>query len=360
MKRIFLIAIVICFISGILNGCETKENSNDKIVQIVVDETGCERVNIPNPENYKEDDRIVLPYVEKVKDKKVDLAFCGFYNEVKVKAFEIGNIIKTQSLVYHVCHKFSDDFKDNVKLSETRDKRIIGNCIILLVTDCITEENYIVILDYTNGKRYVIKTIVENYGEWFPQLTLSDVTGDGLEDIIVSNYRNIKDTGLVCEIFRFDDNKLKSIYTSETIGENDVIERRGYFTGYLEDNYILRIESSQIGYEEKISLLDIGYSRKKLERKESENKEDIYSKSYYKNGKVLKSINRKTYISPLDYKNGIQVLENSNMKSGIRFMYRIYMPNRIDYIGKVYAYMNYNDVADSLKITAARVEFELY
>lgn len=50
-------------------------------------------------------------------------------------------------------------------------------------------------------------------------------------------------------------------------------------------------------------------------------------------------------------------MKKSKLNSAVRLMYRIYRPNRVDYIGKAYAYMNYDSITNSMKITGASVHF---
>lgn len=353
IKVYFLFAIC----SFLFLGCaKQKEDSlKSENLQILVDETGTKEIVIPNPQSLEENKKIVLPYLESLGDKEdlpmVDLTFCGLQN-VKINGFEVGNITPAQTSFIHVQHNFSVDFQDKVKMSEAVEKRVLANCLVLFVSvemESNKSDNYVVVLDYANGKSYKIKTVVEIYGDWLPKIYISDITGDGLDDIIVSNYRNLRNTGMVCEVFRFNSNTLKSIYKSEEKNaEDDTITRRSYFSGQLEDNYKAVIESSMVGFKKSISLLDIGYKSKDLE---------IYSSRIYKNKKILNTVNRTLYVSPLDDETGVQIIKKSNIKSAIRLMYRIYMPNRIDYIGKAYAYMNYNSTTDSLEITSAFVDF---
>lgn len=336
-------------------GCAEQDKVSLKNVniQIFIDETGTEKVEIPAPNSKKESKKIILPYLDSLNDKKellaADLSFCGLKN-AKIMGYDIGTITSAQTLLNRVQYNFSADFQDKIKMSEAEEKQVLGNCLVLLVSAKVErdeDEIYIVVLDYINGKHYISKTIVENYGDWLPELHISDVTNDGLDDIIITNYRNVRNTGMVCEVLRFYNNSLNSIYQSEKLNEeNDSITRSAYFKGRLEDKYKLVIEASNVGFKKSISLLDLGYQSKDLE-----------AKGIYDNKKIDKSINKALYISPLDNEKGLQIIKKSKMKSVVRLMYRIYMPNRVDYIGKAYAYMNYDNTTDTMKVTGASVDF---
>lgn len=368
MKRVI---IYLCFTmcSFCFVGCakQSKDSLENVNLQILVDETGNEKIVIPDPEGKEENKKVVLPYLESLNNKEdlsmVDLSFCGL-NNAKIIGYDIGSITSEQTIFFHVQHNFSDNFQDKIKISEAEDKKVLGNCLVLFVSvevESGMDDNYIVVLDYINGKNYISKTIIENYGDWFPQLYISDITNDGLDDIIVTNYRNLRNTGMVCEFLRFNNNSIKSIYKSEeTNAENNTIIRSAYFEGHLEDNYRVVIEVPGISFKKSISLLDIGFQSKDLEIKRTPNNsanEKDYSCHLYDNKKIASNVNVTLYVSTLDDEKGVQVIKKTNMKSVIRLMYRIYMPNHVDYIGNAYAYMSYDSNTDSMEITSASVDF---
>lgn len=176
-------------------GCAEQDKVSLKNVniQIFIDETGTEKVEIPAPNSKKESKKIILPYLDSLNDKKellaADLSFCGLKN-AKIMGYDIGTITSAQTLLNRVQYNFSADFQDKIKMSEAEEKQVLGNCLVLLVSAKVErdeDEIYIVVLDYINGKHYISKTIVGNYGDWLPELHISDVTNDGLDDIIITN-----------------------------------------------------------------------------------------------------------------------------------------------------------------------------
>ncbi len=367
MKKVIIYLFIITF-WGLVGCAKHSEDSLENVnFQILVDETGTENIVIPDPDDKEVNKKVVLPYLETLNDKEelsvVDLSFCGFKN-AKIIGYDIGNITSSQTSLIHVQYNFSVDFRDKIKMTEAKEKQVLGNCLALLVSVEVEgdlNDIYVVVEDYLNRKKYISKTIVEDYGDWLPKIYISDVTNDGLDDIIITNYMNLRNTGMVCEILRIHNDLLNSIFKSEEINEEeDTITRRSFFTGRLQDNYKVVIEASAVKYKKSISLLDIGYKAKDLEIDRKQNNsfhENSFSSQMFENKKIAKNVNKTLYISPLDDEEGVQVIKRSNMESVMRLMYLIYMPNRIDFIGKAYAYMNYDSITDSMQMTSAFVDF---
>ena len=68
-----------------------------------------------------------------------------------------------------------------------------------------------------------------------PVLQLADITGDGRQEIIVSNVINGK-TGTSCEVIRYDkgNDVLKSIYANPKKADAEHVGKQiKYFSGYL-------------------------------------------------------------------------------------------------------------------------------
>ena len=79
--------------------------------------------------------------------------------------------------------------KGGVNATDSKEKKSNGNCLILVVSNqikSIDSDNYIVVLDYLNHKKYIYKTDLLFSWVRRPVLQLADITGDGRQEIIVS------------------------------------------------------------------------------------------------------------------------------------------------------------------------------
>ena len=160
MKRI-LLCIFLAICSLLFAGCakQNKDSLENMNLQIVIDETGNEKIVIPDPTEMEKNKKVVLPYLESSNDieelSMVDFSFCDLKN-AKILGYDIGNMVDAQTSLIHVQHNFSDDFQDKVKISEAAEKQVLGNCLVLFVSvqekSVDEEDDYIVVLDYINGK----------------------------------------------------------------------------------------------------------------------------------------------------------------------------------------------------------------
>ena len=103
--------------------------------------------------------------------------------------------------------------------------------------------DYVVVLDYENHKSYSKETKIwnpmsENI-DHLPEIQLSDLTGDGLDEIVVHNALQEEETNV--QVFRFDGNDLACIYSGLEMGEDSSI------AAYLADNYKAVVEYKPLG-----------------------------------------------------------------------------------------------------------------
>jgi hypothetical protein len=380
LKRIcFILFGGILFIVGICIGfCFLKESkSNDiennhlsnVIAELTIDDTGTEETIISNPCEITNNVKMVLPRFEIENNAPneclIDLSFLGFDQKVKLTAYEVGYITPSDMSYIQVTHDFSIDSQETITMAESKVENIQGNCLILAISNqinSIESDSYVVVLDYSNHISYIVKTNLLYSWVHRPSLQLIDITGDGQQDIIISNVINGYKSGTSCEIFKYDKNNdtLKSIYMNQKVNNDIQVEDKlNYFSGRLIDDYQAVIECQQIGFEKKISILDAGYKKKDLEidkaPKDTMNDMMRYCRCYKKGKVLLKENNTNLTISPLDNDEGIQVYSNPNLEKGIRLKYYIYM-GRWNAIGAAYAYMGYDKTSDSLKIVGAAIE----
>ena len=224
----------------ILSGCNISKNlkSDDNmvkqpVIQVNVTTNLNEKVIVPNPQTIDRQAQIILKdnaFFENEDDLCVaDLSFAGLDEAMKVSAFAIGNVTSTDSTMTHISYDFSDDItkKRGIKLG-AQDKDIIGGCLILSASTIPPHDrewdskHYIIVLDYSNKEYYVTETGLQVSFLFTPDLVLKDLTGDGLDDIVVSNCLN--GDNQTCEVFRFDTKGLKLIYNTDWIGTKQADE----------------------------------------------------------------------------------------------------------------------------------------
>lgn len=286
MKRIWLLLI---FASLCLTSCGTEQKESDQKsiedmptnmnVQIVSDYS--KELIVPNPES-SEENTIVMRYIpnfEKYeafgemdrcyKSCDVDLSFLEFKNKMTILAFQIGAVTNYTSAYTHIEYDIPDDYQYKDELPVLKDRKISGNCLVLVAKDSLNEDdyNYIIVLDYEKKKNYIVKTSIWNpTNDHIPVLQLCDLTGDGVMDIVISNSLNENDVNM--QIFTFSENKIKTIY-SNTGGEEK--DEDNAISGYLADDYKIVFECESMGLKKTKSLLKLGYSEKQLRDNYDEN-----------------------------------------------------------------------------------------
>ena len=319
LKRIFILFNTIILLAVLLIGCSQKpknlqgeatkkqENSSDEAQEedtdnsIVEEEDEVEvyneeyhydsfnlkitnartgEFNVPDPEEVSgiadvnirkvcEDD-----YFEEANDYPVcDFGFLGLNGRVHVIEAKVGNVTGSGDSVVLELYK-----------EETR-------------TDGFLEPTkvYIAVLDYLTHKSYVLHTDCYNGAD---SVDLSDITGDGTDDIIISGVPN---KTLDWNLVSFDNKKLVCIYSNK---KESNLERDNY-TLTMEDNYKLLLQSKYGSFQKEISLLDIGLKKEYLEYEEIEGAYDapdpedeepgiMWNLDSYQDGKVRKE--RRDYL----------------------------------------------------------------
>lgn len=241
-------------------------------MQIVADYS--KELIVPNPESLEKDKSIVMRYIpnfEKYeaydeinrcyKSCKADLSFLGFKNKMTILAFQIGVVTSYTSEYTTIVYDIPDDYKYEDELPVLKNRKINGNCLVLVAKDSLKEDdyNYIIVLDYEKKKSYTVKTSIWNpIDDHIPILQLCDFTGDGLMDIAISN--SLNESYVNMQIFTFSDKKMKNIY-SNLGGE----EKNGdKILGYFANDYKIVFEYKPIDLKKEKSLLKLGYSEKQL------------------------------------------------------------------------------------------------
>ena len=301
MKKVSMAFVLLAFIA-LISGC-SKKNSEKISMNISMKITADynEELIVPNPETTENNVSIVMRYFpdfDKYEaydemDKcyqscAADLSFLGFKNKMMISAYKIGAITNRTSQYTHVELDIPDDYLYNEKLPILKNRDIYGNCLILAAKDSVNEDddNYIIVLDYEKHKNYVMKTAIWNpEDDHMPALQLCDFTGDGLDDIVISNSLNEEVVNM--QVFKFEEEALKSIYIMLD-GEENTEDK---IFGYLDDNYKAVIEYKPINLKREKSLLKLGYTKKQLQSSNLlRNDKYPYSHVYDMDGKVKKDL----------------------------------------------------------------------
>ena len=337
-----------------------KQKTSNIVGKLLIDTTGKEEPIVLNPLETKNHRTMILPYLKEEQNEcLIDLSFLGFDKKLKLTAYDIGYITENNE---SSCIQVSS--KGGMNATDSKEKKSNGNCLILVVSNqikSIDSDNYIVVLDYLNHKKYIYKTNLLFSWVRRPVLQLADITGDGRQEIIVSNVINGK-TGTACEVIRYDkgNDVFKSIYANPKKADADHVGKQiKYFSGYLIDNYRAVLECKRIGYSTTFSILDSGYKKENFEidKAPKDKMDDIMQDCrVYQKGKLKKNGNDvKIQMGPLDEYEGIQVHVSSNREKRIRLKYYIRI-GRWNAIAIAYAYMEYDKNNDCLKIADAVIE----
>ncbi|MCR5792664.1 MAG: hypothetical protein K6G65_05800 [Lachnospiraceae bacterium] len=236
--------------------------------------------NVPNPEKvsgvadvnirkFCEDD-----YLDEASEYPVcDFSYLGLNGRTHVVEAKVGNVTGSgESLVLEL-------FKENDNPKEDYEPSNV----------------YIAVIDYLSKVSYVLQTDCHYRVD---DMVFNDITGDGVEDIIISGIPN---KGLRWNLISFDNNELVCIYSNN--GESN-LENDNY-TLTMEDNYKLLLQSKYGSFKKEISLLDIGLKKEYLEYEEIEGAYDapdpedeepgvMWNLDSYQDGKVRKE--RRDYL----------------------------------------------------------------
>jgi len=287
-----------------------------------------------------------------------DLSFAGFNRPVFVSSYAIGDMTEDSGVVSYITKKTGNGIKK---------KKVKGSCLVLFVTTKLEKyeqpteqahlgESYFVILDYKNGVSYKKKTAFYlPYSRW-NKLSVADVTGDGIQELLVSDLHNKSNDFGLYHADR-DKHKIKTIYQTDTDPGRDFIDCRE-FKGKLKDNYKVELKVPRIGYSKIISLIkDAGYSKKNLHNKMDDDFNHIinYVGMWKKNGKLRKKWAKKhgrVFLYTLSIPSYPKDKDGNTL---IEFERPICIGHRSKGIGYMHIYMKYDQ--DSGKLVAGDAKY---
>jgi hypothetical protein len=318
----------------------------DKKVILVARTGEKKKLYIPDPKSYVGNDKIILPnesLLSKEKNLCIDMSFLGFAEDAQLVAWGSGNILALQPGMENIKYEFDEN-----------GSTVSGNCIILSITDK-KDENYLILLDYINGKSSVINTNLQLTSKITkrPKMKFADLTSDGLEELILTNVPDGYKSGTICEIYRFDSNgnEWKNIYKEKGDYLSGTLEQE-YFECELRDNYEALVKCNKINYSETISLLDAGFEIKDLEISYKP-KDDMIGSYFYKNGRVIEK--GRLHISHKKEDEGVLLLDDETLREKkVHFRYILYL-ERYHNVGEIDAQLYYDKIADYLEIQTATI-----
>ena len=265
-----------------------------------------------------------------------DLSFAGFKRPVFVGSYAVGNMTEKSGMVSFISEKTANGIAK---------KKVKGSCLVLFVLTKLEKyetcaESYFVILDYKNGVSYKKKTDFSInhsfYYAWLNEMYLDDMTGDGVQELLVINWGAKYNEFVICHA-DMDTHKIKTIYDTHS-----AFTDRREFKGKLKDNYKAELTVPYIGYSKTVSIIkDGGYSKKSLQKKMIDKWCVNYIGMWNKNGKVRKKWAKKhgevflysLSVSAPIYKNGNVLIE---------FKRDICIGHRSNEIGYMHIYMGYD------------------
>lgn len=131
-----------------------KQKTGNIVGKLLIDTTGKEEPIILNPLETKNHRTMILPYLKEEQNEcLIDLSFLGFDKKLKLTAYDIGYITENNE---SSCIQVSS--KGGMNATDSKKKKSNGNCLILVVSNqikSIDSDNYIVVLDYLNHKKYI-------------------------------------------------------------------------------------------------------------------------------------------------------------------------------------------------------------
>jgi len=287
-----------------------------------------------------------------------DLSFAGFKRPVFVSSYAIGDMTEKSGIVSYISKKTDNGVKK---------KKVKGSCLVLFVTTKLekyeeSDESYFVILDYKNGVSYKKKSNLYlrwYYSEWV-RLSVADVTGDGVQELLASSLCN---KSINFEVYHagMDTHKIKTIYGTNSDWEKnlwkpgwDFIDRRE-FKGKLKDNYKMELTVPCIGYSQIISLIkDGGYSKKYLQKKMRDKDWINYTGMWKKNGKVRKKWAKKYGRVFLYTLEDVSCQKDKDGNVQIELVRPICIGHRSTDIGNMHIYLGYDQDLGKLAVKDAK------
>lgn len=332
------------------NNVINKENEQQIADRIIFVERTEEKkkLNIPDPRSYNVNEKIILPdesMLSKEKNIYVDMSFLGFTEETELVAWGSGKVLELQL-----------ETKDIKYMFDENSEELLGNCIILSITDK-KDQNYLILLDYINGRCYTTNTKLQLTSKKTkrPEIKFADLTSDGLEEIILTNVPYGYKSGTICEIYRFDrsGDELKNIYKEKGDYLSGTLEQE-YFKCELKDNYKVVVKCDEIDYSETINLLDIGFKIKDMEIKYKP-KDDMDGCYFYKDGSVIEK--DRVHISNKKEDKGVLLVEDKTKGKRIHFKYVLFL-ERWHNVGEIDAQLYYDKSDDHMEIETVAIDLD--
>lgn len=332
------------------------------------------KVSIPDPAMAGNDVQITLraqgtyQSLKSAKQRKLyftDLSFAGFKKEVMVTSFAVGSVAKKDSSTAQI--RYVDAEEENMAY---------GNCLALFVTagtdktqDYVERKSYLLLIDYASGNYYKIKTDfwLESLSS-FNTLKLTDLTGDGLDELIIKKRHN---KWIDFEIYRCDaeSGELKMLHSFLKTDDRDL------FSGHLEDNYQVVLEYKDINFSQTVSLLDAGFLKKDLDVATLEKKyvlkkgewydkitgewhfDDTWPARCWKNKKLLKK-NKGDVFLYLPSFNDVKVEKSEDGIPQLKLHRYVEIGHRSMSFGDMYVYFQYDEEQDKMVLADAKFEIE--
>ncbi len=287
-----------------------------------------------------------------------DLSFAGFKRPVFVSSYAIGDMTEKSGIVSYISKKTDNGVKK---------KKVKGSCLVLFVTTKLekyeeSDESYFVILDYKNGVSYKKKSNLYlrwYYSEWV-RLSVADVTGDGVQELLASSLCN-KSIDFGVYHADMDTNKIEIIYNTYSDWEEN-LWKPGWdfidcveFKGRLKNNYKVELTVPCIGYSKTVSVIkDGGHNKKFLQKKMIDKWCVNYIGMWNKNGKVRKKWAKKHGKVFLYTLNDISHQKDKDGNVQIEFIRPICIGHRSIEIGNMHIYLGYDQDLGKLVVKDAK------
>lgn len=290
-----------------------------------------------------------------------DLSCAGFDEPVYVSSYAVGDVTEATGTVSRI----SKQTKKGIW-----EQKVIGSCLCLFVTvgmdslDTISKQGenetapfdcYLVILDYQNG--VCLKTATDFFLhslDYWVDLDVADITGDGVDELLVSHeynksidfgvYRAEKETQNIHEIY----SNLK--YVDEQENFMDVED----FAGTLLDDYKVRLQFPGIGFDQTVSMItDGGYKKSDLHKSLDRWSCPNFVGKWKMDGTLKKKKQKNEYVF-LYTLDDITLEQNESGAMLIVFTRSVCVGHRSEVIGHIHTYLEYDAKTDSLALVKAK------
>lgn len=315
-------------VSDVASGSAAK-----KQVTLELDMDRKNKITIPDPAKIQ-GDVVKIKLQKELEDEeykdeqyRVDLSFAGFDKEMYVSSYVAGNMTTPDS-----------DASD---------------CLALFVHEDVEEreheKNYFLVLDYGMGTYYKMETefLLDGLDSW-TELKAMDVTGDGVQELIVSHIYN---KSIELGVFRCKGETQKLVNLFSTPGGR--IDRT-WFSGHPIDDYKVVLEFPKIGYKETVSMIqDGGFKEKELQIDYREYLMDWNPIGLWKDGKLQKDeVEEDTvFLYTLDHVDYVKTQEGIPQ---IELVRGIYVGHRAYGIGNMHMFLQYDAQTDRMVLNRVK------